>query len=333
MAVETFQTDRLTAERVGAQHFDDLCRMHGDARVMATLGGVRDDAKTRAFLDASLEHWTRHGFGLWIIRDRSTDDFAGRAGLLHVEVEGAPEIELAYAFLPPYWGRGLATETGAALLDVGFRSLGLEEVVCFTQTTNRASRRVMEKLGFRHERSFVRAALPHALYRLKRTGSAQAPLRSDDARFMQVAIGKAREGIVHGQSPFGACIARGAEIVSSEHNVVWQTTDITAHAEVHAIRSAGAKLGTIDLSGCTIYSTCEPCPMCFGACHWAHLDRIVFGATIADAAAIGFKELSIPNDTMKKLGGSPIEIAGGFMAAECRALFEEWMRRGGRRTY
>ena len=156
---------------------------------------------------------------------------------------------------------------------------------------------------------------------------------ADERRFMELAIAKAREGIAAGQSPFGACIVRGVDVVSCEHNVVWRTTDSTAHAEVNAIRAACAKLGSIDLSGCTIYSTCEPCPMCFGACHWAHLARVVYGSSIADAAAIGFRELSIPNDMMKKLGGSPLELTGGFMAAECRALFLEWVRRGSGETY
>jgi guanine deaminase len=151
---------------------------------------------------------------------------------------------------------------------------------------------------------------------------------------MREAIAKARLGIAAGQSPFGACIAdRDGRVVACEHNVVWQSTDITAHAEVHAIRVACAKLGTIDLFGCTIYSTCEPCPMCFGASHWAHLDRIVFGAGIADAAAIGFQELSIPNETMKTLGDSPVDIVGGFLLAECRELFAEWLEKDDRKTY
>jgi tRNA(Arg) A34 adenosine deaminase TadA len=154
-----------------------------------------------------------------------------------------------------------------------------------------------------------------------------------EARFMRLAIEKGREGIAAGQSPFGACIVRGSDVVSCAHNVVWASNDITAHAEVTAIRAACAALGTIDLSDCVIYSTCEPCPMCFGACHWAHLSRIVFGASIADAAAIGFRELSVPNDTMKRLGGSPLEICGGFLAEECRVLFSEWVRRGHTQTY
>ena len=119
----------------------------------------------------------------------------------------------------------------------------------------------------------------------------------------------------------------------SAHNQVWSDTDITAHAEIVAIREACRKLGTVDLSGCVIYSTTEPCPMCFSACHWARLDRVVFGARIADAHAAGFNELSVSNEDMKRLGGSPMVIEADFMRAEARELFEEWKRRAGRRVY
>lgn len=173
--IGSFESARLVAERPRPGHIDDLRRMHRDARVMATLGGVRNDEETQAFLDQTLVHWARHGFGLWIFRDRVSGAFAGRGGLRHVEVEGADEIELAYALLPPYWRQGLATEMGGAILDAAFRRLGLAEIVCFTQATNHASRRVMEKLGFRYERDFVRAALPHVLCRLKRPASVPKP--------------------------------------------------------------------------------------------------------------------------------------------------------------
>src|SRR5216684_3132378 len=125
---------------------------------------------------------------------------------------------------------------------------------------------------------------------------------------MRVAIEKAKEGIALGQTPFGACIARAGGLLSSAHNVVWQTTDITAHAEIHAIREACRKLSSIDLSGCVIYSTCEPCPMCFSACHWARISKIVYGANIQDAQRSGFHELTIPASRMKDLGGSQMEI-------------------------
>src|SRR5712692_10010689 len=154
-----------------------------------------------------------------------------------------------------------------------------------------------------------------------------------DTGFMRLAIEKAKEGIVNGQTPFGACIARHGEIVSCTHNVVWQTTDITGHAEVHAIREACRKLSTVDLSGCVIYSTCEPCPMCFAACHWARISKIVFGARIADAHASGFHELEIANTRLKELGGSPVEIVSDFLREEALALFRVFDRRPGKRTY
>jgi tRNA(Arg) A34 adenosine deaminase TadA len=151
---------------------------------------------------------------------------------------------------------------------------------------------------------------------------------------MRRAIDAARAGIARGQTPFGACIvsADGGEIVSA-HNVVWETTDITAHAEVTAIRRACAKLGAIDLSGCAIYSTCEPCPMCFSACHWARIARIVYGASIDDARAAGFNELAISNEQMKRLGGSGVSVAAGVLREETAALFEEWLMHGGGRGY
>ena len=151
--------------------------------------------------------------------------------------------------------------------------------------------------------------------------------------WMRLAIARAREGIAAGQTPFGACIVRGDEPVAVAHNVVLRTTDITAHAEVTAVRDACRALATIDLGGCVIYSTCEPCPMCFAACHWANLDRIVYGASIADAAAAGFRELSIPNARMKQLGGSRIEVVPDFLRDESVQVFREWIQIPGRRAY
>src|SRR4051794_24739257 len=119
------------------------------------------------------------------------------------------------------------------------------------------------------------------------------PFSTDDHEFMKTAIAKTREGIASGQSPFGAIIVRDGAIVAATHNTVWSTCDPTAHAEVNCIRSAAKALAAIDLSGCAMYSTCEPCPMCLAAIHWSKIDRVVFGATIADAAAAGFHELHV----------------------------------------
>jgi len=150
---------------------------------------------------------------------------------------------------------------------------------------------------------------------------------------MRLAIAKAREGVQQGQTPFGSCIARAGDVVSCTHNVVWQTTDITAHAEIHAIREACRKLKTIDLSGCVIFSSCEPCPMCFAACHWARISKIVYGANIQDAQRSGFHELTIPAERLKELGGSPVEITGNFLRDEAVALFHFFDQQPHKRTY
>lgn len=143
----------------------------------------------------------------------------------------------------------------------------------------------------------------------------------------------ARRGIESGQTPFGACIVRDGEIVAAAHNTVWGTTDSTAHAEVNAIREACRRVGGIDLRGCTIYSTCEPCPMCFSACHWARLDRIVYGASIDDAARAGFRELPVSNAWLKEASGSLLSLTGAIVVRECVRLFEEWQASPGARAY
>lgn len=150
---------------------------------------------------------------------------------------------------------------------------------------------------------------------------------------MRLAIDTARKGIRRGQSPFGAIIVRKSRVIVRAHNAVWLTVDSTAHAEVRAIRAACRHLRTIDLSGCTIYSTCEPCPMCFAACHWARLDAVVYGASIADAARCGFSELDVSNEEMKRKGGSRIRIVPGVLRKECQELFRTWAGRADRRPY
>lgn len=155
----------------------------------------------------------------------------------------------------------------------------------------------------------------------------------DDIKFMRLAIKKAREGIKKGQTPFGACIVKAGKVIACSHNMVWKNCDIIAHAEICAIRLACKKLKTVDLSGCAIYSTCEPCPMCFSACHWAGIKRIVFGCGIKDARDFGFNELSISNLKLKRLAKSGVNILPGALAGESRELFYLWQKQPGSRAY
>lgn len=171
MTIDTLTTARLTAERLRPGHLAEIAALTADSRVAATLGGplTAEEAAQRHLVN--LEHWERHGFGVWAWRDRATGAFVGRAGLRRVTVEGAAEVELLYALRAEFWGRGLATEMAQALCDVAFGPLGLAQLVAFTLPSNRASRRVMEKAGFAYERDIVHAALPHVLYR-RRAGPA-----------------------------------------------------------------------------------------------------------------------------------------------------------------
>jgi guanine deaminase len=154
-----------------------------------------------------------------------------------------------------------------------------------------------------------------------------------DEYLLRLAIAKAREGIASGQSPFGAIIARGVNVIAAAHNTVWRDCDPTAHAEINAIRLAAAFLKTIDLSGLTMLSTCEPCPMCLAAIHWSKIDRVVFGASIADADSAGFTELRIGAASLAQLGGSRLIVETGLCRDECSHLFEEWAAAGLCRPY
>jgi guanine deaminase len=154
-----------------------------------------------------------------------------------------------------------------------------------------------------------------------------------ESEYMRLAIRKAQEGISRGQSPFGSAIVRAGEVVAVTHNSVWLTCDPTAHAEVNCIRAAATALKTIFLHGCTLYSTTEPCPMCLSAIHWAKIERVVFGATIADAKTAGFNELCVAAADLAKLGGSPLVVESGLLQQECAELFTQWLNSGLAKAY
>lgn len=154
-----------------------------------------------------------------------------------------------------------------------------------------------------------------------------------NARFMREAIEITRAGIQAGQTPFGAVIVRNAEAISAAHNTVWRDCDPTAHAEINAIRQASRKLGSIALDGCAIYTTCEPCPMCLAAIHWARISKVIYGACISDAAAAGFNELRVDAARLVEIGESKLEIESGVLVEECRELFQLWKRGRAAKAY
>ena len=126
--------------------------------------------------------------------------------------------------------------------------------------------------------------------------------------------------------PFGAVIVKDGKIVAEGYNRVTSANDPTAHAEIVAIRDACQALGTYDLTGCEIYTSCEPCPMCLGAIYWARLDRIYFANDRQDAARIGFRDDFLYNEIPLPLQQRAIPTQS-LLQDEGRAAFEEWDRK------
>jgi guanine deaminase len=140
------------------------------------------------------------------------------------------------------------------------------------------------------------------------------------ARAIELAIENVRSGR---GGPFAALIVKDGSIVASGTNQVTSCNDPTAHAEIIAIRDACAALGSFQLDGCDIYTTCEPCPMCFGAIYWARPARVFYGATAHDAADAGFDDAFI----YQQLAVAPAERKISFLEIsrqEALACFREW---------
>lgn len=167
-SIERIETARLIGRRIGPDDFQLLCELLQNPRVAATLGGVRSDDEVREFLAKNLEQWLRHGYGRWMWHSKADGRFVGRGGLLNIELDSHQEVEVGYALVPAFWRQGLATEIARASIEVAFNKLEISNLACFTEPTNLASRRVMEKAGFDYERDFLWQNLPHLLYRLRR---------------------------------------------------------------------------------------------------------------------------------------------------------------------
>lgn len=158
-----FTTDRLVAAPLTAADTALFERLWGDERVGQTLGGTRDRDQVREVVAAGLEHWQRHGFGRWVLR--ADEEPVGTVKLSAWKGLGRPEVELGYALLPEFWGRGYATEAGAGALHHAHSSLSLAEVVAFTLPENHASLAVMQRLGFVGEEQVVIGRRVHVLRR------------------------------------------------------------------------------------------------------------------------------------------------------------------------
>ena len=144
--------------------------------------------------------------------------------------------------------------------------------------------------------------------------------RMSDKEFMQLTVRKANEE----KAPFAACIVKNNKVIVWDHSRVRQNNDPTSHGETETIRSACRKLRTPDLSGCILYTTCQPCPMCLAACYWARINRVVYGATLMDSKKEGWKEIDVSGKLAKKIVGNKVKLKGGIMRKECMMLLSKF---------
>jgi [ribosomal protein S5]-alanine N-acetyltransferase len=150
-------------------HLEGLDALVNDPTVAAWLGGTRSREAVLKIIHDERQHWARYGFGPWVILDLSTGKLIGRGGLRWTEVLGRPEIELFYAVTPAKWGNGIATAMSRVALKMGFSHPAVLSVIAFTIHSNKASQRIVEKMGFHREGEFEHANLPHVLFRLTKS--------------------------------------------------------------------------------------------------------------------------------------------------------------------
>ena len=157
-------------------------------------------------------------------------------------------------------------------------------------------------------------------------------ITEQDKIFMREAIRLADESVKNGGGPFGAVIVKDGEIVAGASNSVTIDNDPTAHAEVNAIRKACKKLGTFDLTGCVVYTSCEPCPLCLGALYWAHIEKIYYGNSKKDAADINFDDDFIYAELAKPYRQRNIPMIH-LLGDEAISTFKKWTDKTDKKEY
>ncbi len=153
-----------------------------------------------------------------------------------------------------------------------------------------------------------------------------------DGELLRQAVELARRAVREGGGPFGAVVAREGRVLGLGTNRVVEERDPSAHAELLAIRAACRALSTHDLSGCVIYSSCEPCPMCLGAILWSRLDRLVYAADRDDAAAAGFDDRRFHEELDRPRDARSLPTLR-LLLEEARLPFEDWLAKADRRRY
>ncbi len=158
-------------------------------------------------------------------------------------------------------------------------------------------------------------------------------MTEDDNRFMQRAIDLSKKAVESNMGgPFGCVVVKNGEIIAEGHNSVTGTNDPTAHAEVVAIRNACKVLNTFQLDECIIYTSCEPCPMCFGAIYWARPKKVFYGCTRQDAAEIDFDDQFVYDELDKEIRARKIEFVN-LMRNDANEIFKSWAEKNDKVKY
>jgi tRNA(Arg) A34 adenosine deaminase TadA len=146
-------------------------------------------------------------------------------------------------------------------------------------------------------------------------------VRADFDAYIRRAIEEARQSLAEGNKGYGAVVAFGDEVIAQAHDTAATEGDPSLHAEVNALRAAARRLGDRNLSGCLLLSSCEPCPMCASLAVWSNVTTVVFGASIADTAALGKARIEVPAQELVDRSPATIEVIGGWLQEECLALY------------
>jgi guanine deaminase len=152
------------------------------------------------------------------------------------------------------------------------------------------------------------------------------------ATYIRRAIALAERNIDTGGGPFGAVIVKDGQVIAEASNQVTLDNDPTAHAEIVAIREAGRKLNNFDLSGCTIYTSCEPCPMCLGAIYWARISEVWYASGREDAEAAGFDDSLIYEEMSKGIGDRKLKMVQ-LEEPAAEELFRKWIEKPDKERY
>jgi guanine deaminase len=165
------------------------------------------------------------------------------------------------------------------------------------------------------------------------SGAVSADRAETDHEALRQAIDLATRNVEEGGGPFGAVIVRDGQVIAAGQNRVTRDNDPTAHAEVVAIRRACASLGDFSLAGCTLYTSCEPCPLCLAACLWARLDRVVFAADRHDAARGGFDDSAFYEQCSRAATTWTFPVVEGERLPGSSVPFDTWLAHAERVHY